>query len=406
MDGKPQEHLRHIQSLTEPELMRLDVDEMLVELLDRVRDIVEADTAAILLLDEGSSELVARAARGIEEEVRQGVRVPLRRGFAGRVAAERHPVVLDRVDSTTVTNPILWEKGIRAMLGVPLVVGDRVIGVLHVGTLGERRFSEQDVQLLEVVAERVALATQTRLLDSERAAANLLERSLLPSALPPVDGLEMSARYASAEDRDVGGDWYDAFTLPSGAVWLTAGDVAGHGLRSAVVMGRIRTAIRGFAHEDADREPHDVLALTDRNLQHFDPDELATAVAVKTAPPFAHLRIASAGHPPPILSIPGEDPITVDLGTEPALGVAPNRKRSSRMVPFPPGAVLILYTDGLIERRGESLDVGIARLCHAASAESPDVVCASVMWRLIGQTVPRDDIALIALRRSIETPAA
>lgn len=403
MDGKPQEHLRHIQSLTEPDLMRRDLDDMLVELLDRVREILEADTAAILLLDEGMSELVALAARGIEEEVRQGTRVPLRRGFAGRIAAERHPVILDRIDPTTVANPILWEKGIQAMLGVPLVVGDRLIGVLHVGTLGERRFTEQDVELLEMVAERVALATQTRLLDSERAVAKLLERSLLPTALPALDGLEMAARYVTAEARDVGGDWYDAFTLPSGALWLTAGDVFGHGLRSAVVMGRIRTAIRGYALEDGNQEPQDVLALTDRSIQHFDPGELASAVCVKTVPPFDRLWIASAGHPAPILSVPGEDPGPIDVGTEPPLGVIPGARRSSRDIPFPLGAVLTLYTDGLIERRGESLDVGIDRLCRAATPDAPGAVCASVMLRLIGETVPQDDIALIALRRSPET---
>ena len=130
------------------------------------------------------------AACGIEEEVYQGVRVPLRTGFAGRIAAEQRPVLLDRVDDTTVANPILWEKGIRAMLGVPLLSGGKTIGVLHVGTLQERSFSDADVQLLQLVAERVALATQTRLLEIERAASRVLERSLLPPRLPVCAGLD------------------------------------------------------------------------------------------------------------------------------------------------------------------------------------------------------------------------
>jgi signal transduction protein with GAF and PtsI domain len=104
---------------------------LLVELLDRVRDALSADTAAILLLDEGSPELVARAARGNEEEVYRGVRVPFQTGFAGRIAAERRPVALDRVDDTTVANPILCEKGIQSVLGVPLLTAGKVIGVLH-----------------------------------------------------------------------------------------------------------------------------------------------------------------------------------------------------------------------------------------------------------------------------------
>ena len=173
-------------------LGRLDVQEFLSELLRRVRAIVDADTAAVLLLDEGSGDLVARAACGLEEEVHQAVHVPLGRGFAGRVAAGKRPVALNRVDSTTVTNPILWEKGIRAMLGVPLLAGDRAIGVLHVGRLRDEPFTAQDTEVLEVVAERVAGATQVRQLAVEHAAAALLERSLLPGRLPKYDGLELA----------------------------------------------------------------------------------------------------------------------------------------------------------------------------------------------------------------------
>src|SRR5213079_2037387 len=147
-----EERLRDLKALTDVSLGHLDVEDLLIELLDRVLAILDADTAAILLLDERTNELVARAARGIEEEVRQGVRIPVGRGFAGRIAAERLPVILDHVDETTVTNPLLWEAGIQAMLGVPLMIGGMVIGVLHVGTLGSRRFNGKDAELLQVVA--------------------------------------------------------------------------------------------------------------------------------------------------------------------------------------------------------------------------------------------------------------
>ena len=113
--------MANLQALTDTALSTLDVDELLAELLSRVREILDADTAAVLLLDESSGQLVATAACGIEEEVREGVRVPLGSGFAGRVAASRGPIQLDRVDPTTVSNPILWEKGIQVMLGVPLL---------------------------------------------------------------------------------------------------------------------------------------------------------------------------------------------------------------------------------------------------------------------------------------------
>jgi signal transduction histidine kinase len=168
--------LRHLQALTDTALAHLGLEELLAALLVRTRDALEADTCAILLLDEDTQELVARAAVGIEEEVAQGVRIPLGAGFAGRIAAERHPVVLDRVDGEHVVNPILMEKGIESMLGVPLLVDGRPLGVLHVGTLTPHTFSPGDVELLELAAGRAAIAIEhARLFEAERAARQRLE---------------------------------------------------------------------------------------------------------------------------------------------------------------------------------------------------------------------------------------
>jgi signal transduction protein with GAF and PtsI domain len=216
------ERLRNLLSVTDTALARLGVEDLLSELLDRVRVILDADTAAVLLVDHSSQQLVATVARGLEEEVRQGVRVPVGRGFAGVIAARKQPVMLDRVDATTVANPILWEKGIRTMLGVPLLSNGNVIGVLHVGRLDGRRFIEDDAELLQIAAERVAGATLARRLAVEAAAAMLLERSLMPSTLPRCDGLELAARYIPAESRLIGGDWYDAFTGPQRAARVRA----------------------------------------------------------------------------------------------------------------------------------------------------------------------------------------
>jgi GAF domain-containing protein len=241
-----EDRLADLRALTDSALGQLDIEELLTELLRRVVEILDADTAAVLLLDETSRDLVATAACGIEEEVRQGVRVPLGVGFAGRIAATSGAIRLDHVDSTTVSNPLLWERGIRVMLGVPLLAGDGVVGVLHVGRLDDRAFTAGDAELLQVVAERVAGATQGRQLAVERAAAEVLERSLLPGRLPVRHGIEFAARYIPAAGRLVGGDWYDAFELPSGDLWVVIGDVAGHSLQAAVVMGRVRSALRAF----------------------------------------------------------------------------------------------------------------------------------------------------------------
>jgi len=170
------EHVRRLQSVTDAALAHLRLDELLGALLERTREILDVDTCAILLLDEDTDELVARAALGIEEEVEQGVRIPLGAGFAGRIAAEKHPVVLDDVDHAHVLNPILREKGIKSMLGVPLVVEGSVQGVLHVGSLVPRVFTDDEVELLQLVADRAALAIEhARLFEAERAARERIE---------------------------------------------------------------------------------------------------------------------------------------------------------------------------------------------------------------------------------------
>jgi signal transduction histidine kinase len=154
------ERIERVQAVTDAALAHLELDELLEVLLERIRDILSADTCVVLMLDEERGELVARAAVGLEEEVEQGVRIPVGRGFAGTVAALRRPVVLDDVDRADVLNPLLREKGLKSLLGVPLLVGAHTIGVLHVGTLVPRSFEADDVELLQLVAERVALAIE------------------------------------------------------------------------------------------------------------------------------------------------------------------------------------------------------------------------------------------------------
>ena len=170
------EHFRRLQLVIDAALAHLDLEELLAELLTRIRDVLETDTAAILLRDEERDDLVARAAVGLEKEVEQGVRIPIGKGFAGRIAAERGPVVLDDVDHADVLNPILREEGIKSLLGVPLIFANNVLGVLHVGTLEPRRFTPDDVELLELVANRVSIAiSHARLFASERRARERLE---------------------------------------------------------------------------------------------------------------------------------------------------------------------------------------------------------------------------------------
>jgi phosphoserine phosphatase RsbU/P len=393
-----EDRLRDIQSITDVALSGLDEQGLLAELLERTRDILEADTAAVLLLDSASGQLVATAAAGLEEEVRQGVRIPVGRGFAGRIAAGRKPVILDHVDHTTVLNPILWEKGIRALMGVPLTAGGKVIGVLHVGSLTDREFTGEDLELLQLAADRAATAVQSLLVREDQIAAGALQRSLLPTALPAPSGTQLAARYVPGEGK-IGGDWYDVFTLPSGQLGVVIGDVTGSGLPAAVIMGRMRSALRAYALESDD--PAEVLAKLDAKMQHFEPGALATVAYAVFDPALDRMRVCLAGHYPPVITAPGRP---AELAAIPAgllIGAAPRAQRPQATIDISPGTLVCFYTDGLIERRGQTIDDGLDALCQAVTAQPPDAACAAVMAALVGSQPSRDDIALLMVWRAL-----
>lgn len=176
------EQLRKLQTISDAALAHLEVDELLDELLTRVREALGVDTSAVLLLEEETDELVARAAKGLEEEVERGVRIPAGKGFAGRVAAERRPVAIFDVDHADVLNPLLREKGVKSLLGAPLLARGRVLGVIHVGSLTHRRFEPDEVELLELVAERVALALDRALVHTELLRLDALKREFIVTA--------------------------------------------------------------------------------------------------------------------------------------------------------------------------------------------------------------------------------
>ena len=395
------EKLRDVQSITDAALSVLDPQALLDALVGRVKEALQADTAAVLLLDRRAGQLAATAASGLEEEVLQGVRIPVGKGFAGRIAAQGRPVILNEVDHTKVINPILLEKGIRSLMGAPLLAEGKVIGVLHVGTLSPREFTGHDVDLLQLAADRAAMAVQALNARVDRAAAAALQRSLVPLALPAASGLEMAARYVPGTGK-VGGDWYDVFPLPSGEVCAVIGDVAGTGLEAAVIMGRIRSSLQSYALDTTD--PAQVLDRLDRKLRHFEPETMATVLCAMISPSRGHIRICSAGHLPPIIARPGQPAAEADITPNLLIGVPSQRRRQVSTLDFPPGAVLCLYTDGLVERRDQPLDEGIARLRAAVTAQDPETACVSVMAAMAGYTPHTDDVALLVLRRTSDEP--
>jgi serine phosphatase RsbU (regulator of sigma subunit) len=317
------------------------------------------------------------------------------RGFAGRIAAEHQPVILDRVDHSTVLNPILLTKGIRALMGVPLIASGKVIGVLHVGSLTQRQFTSEELELLELAANRAASALASLMARDDRVAAEALQRSLLPSALPADVSADVAVRYVPGEGK-VGGDWYDVFCMPSGQLWVVIGDVTGSGLPAAVIMGRMRSALRAYAMETAD--PAEVLARLDRKMQHFEPGALATVLCAVFEPGLDRVRICSAGHFPPVIASPGRAAEVAEIPSALLIGVARDARRRTATLEITPGSLFCFYTDGLIERRGEVIDEGLARLCQVVAPGPAEAVCAAVMAALVGSEAAADDVAVLMLQ--------
>jgi sigma-B regulation protein RsbU (phosphoserine phosphatase) len=176
------------------------------------------------------------------------------------------------------------------------------------------------------------------------------------------------------------------------------GDVSGHGLASAVVMGRVRSALRAYALVTED--PAEALTLLDRKVHHFEAGNLTTAIYAMVSPDRTTVRLSSAGHLCPVLAAPGRTAELVDVPVDPPLGIGrPRGPRHVTTIDFPAGAVLVCYTDGLVERRHQVIDVGIGRLTEIVRPGPAEAVCTTIMSG-IGMELPTDDVAVLAVCRT------
>ncbi len=239
-------------------------------------------------------------------------------------------------------------------------------------------------------------------LERQAAALDVLQRGLLPRSLPAVPGIELDARYlAVADEVQVGGDWYDAFVPPAtGRLYLAVGDVAGHGLGSVETMGQLRNAARGWFLDG--EEAAEVLARLNRLLLATEPGQIATLVVATYDPVTAVATLALAGHPPPMVARRDGSVETVAVRPGPPLGVLDDPSFATVEVAIAEGDTFFLYTDGLVERRDESLDVGLARLAAGLGAGAVEPV-SDLLGRVLESTLPPtgrfDDVCAVALRR-------
>jgi serine phosphatase RsbU (regulator of sigma subunit) len=298
--------------------------------------------------------------------------------------------------------------GLRSWAALPLRSGERLLGSLTVGWAGPRAFEDHDVRVLEALAvqtvqalERVTrLEDERRLASATRSLAETLQRSMLTDP-PHRPGLDLAVRYRpAAVEAQVGGDWYDAFPSGEGTT-VVIGDVTGHDRLAAAVMGQVRNVLRGIAAA-VGGPPSRVLATLDRALAGFGTATLSTAVlaCVEPTPAGAHsLTWSSAGHLPPVVVPAAGPPRLLDRRPDLLLGVRPDTPRRDAVETLDPGTTLLLYTDGLVERRDADLDAGLARLLAAAgdlAGRPAGEVCDTVLARLAPDR--GDDVALLALR--------
>ena len=318
-------------------------------------------------------------------------------------ARTRRPVWLPDHAATVAAYPPIAASllpGTEALAAMPLMVADRLVGALGVTFLQSSAFDVEDRTFLLDVAGQVAVALErAELADARREMAETLQRSLLPGDLPETPGVAVAARYLPAvAGTRAGGDWYDVLTLDDGRVAVAVGDVVGHGAAAAAVMGQLRSALTALLL--AGSGPARALQLLDRFAARVPGAAVATAACAVLDQDTGRLTYSSAGHPPPLV-VDGDGTSYLHAGTGPALGLPGAGRRPEARWQLDPLSTLLLYTDGLVEARGATLDDGLARLGDVAAerralpvAELTDEVLAG----LVDPSGAADDVALVAVR--------
>ena len=374
------EMVQGLQLLLDAALAHGRLEQILELLVPRLCEVLSAEAAAIFLTDEATGELVLRASTA---EVHDRV-VARAQHISARVGDSRSPLLVNNPPDDELADPGM--RGMASVIAVPLTAGEDVTGVIQVGVPAPRKFDEDNLLLLGLAADRVALAIDHALVfEREHRIAETLQRSLLPERLPVLPGLEVAARYIpAASEAEVGGDWYDVIPIDSSRVGLVMGDVAGKGLAAASMVGRLRSAMRAYALEG--REPADVIgSLNQLVWSEVEDSEMATLVYAVADPVASTLTWVNAGHPPPLILAADGTTSFLEGPRSVPLGVMPFPSYEEGTAPLPEGGTLLLYTDGLVERPGELLDDGFARLAAAAdgSEVAAERACDHVLERLV-----------------------
>jgi hypothetical protein len=302
-----------------------------------------------------------------------------------------------------------WEailaRGVHTFMAVPLVARGVTLGAAAFSRAEHPEpYDEADVRLASDLVSRAAVCIDNaRLYTREHHTAITLQRSLLPRDIPQVTGLQIAHRYQPAsQTAEVGGDWFDVIPLEDGQAALVVGDVTGHSIHAAAIMGQLRTTTAALARLGC--PPGEIMAQLNRVVAEHGEETGATCLYAQYDPASRHCRLTSAGHPPPALRHPGGTVEFIDAPGGVMLGMGQDHYPATG-TELPPGSVLALYTDGLIEHPGQDITTGMSRLTHALAASparSLDDLCDSLLTSLGADA--RDDIALLLARTTTDDP--
>ena len=294
----------------------------------------------------------------------------------------------------------LEEVPLGPVLVVPLVAARNANALLVASWQEPRRVADDERTLVAALAGQAAQALErARRFESEQTIAETLQRSVLPTSLPRVQGVELAARYLpGSAELDVGGDWFDAVQLPDGKLGLVVGDVVGKGVQAAATMAQLRNATRAFSLERL--KPASVLARLNRLADEMLDTSFATLAYLWLDPVSRICRMSSAGHPPPLVATPDGRVELLEKVRGLPLGTGMQARYRQETVELPAGSVVLLYTDGLVERRGQSIDDGLELLCNevAFAPKDPDRLLEHILTYVVGSGERGDDIALLAAR--------
>ncbi len=373
--------------------------------IDAALTSVGADAAALSVVDRETGQMTPVAWRGVPDELIEERGVPLSADRPGAKALRRRqPAYYQDLDELAADFPGSHDRaeasGMQTFAYLPLWAAGSAIGLAVLGWREPNQLLRDDQPFLESVAAQSALALdRARRYETERDIAETLQRSVLPETLPSMEGLRVAAVYLPGSTAvDVGGDWFDTLTLADGRMGFVVGDVVGKGVEAAATMAQLRNGMRALCLDE--RTPGETVTKLNLLLASYTDVPFATLGYVTLDPRSLDATVTSAGHPPPLVVEPDGEIRYLEGGGGLPLGADPEASYTEWHTTFQPGSIVVLYTDGLVERPGRSIDEGLDLLAAAAAAapQDPNAFVNAVVEELLGKGARGDDVALLVIR--------